>query len=167
MVEPRTIDNLGLEPSVRWAQDQEYLDKAFIQESPFVSQQTRVDVSAPFLVSEFDYLFQVQQRYRHWALFQVPKGFMEQRMRLFTFQVIPSLGSEELQQAKIDKIRQHVEAKKKRRRQSSALTDRDLTKEDNRDDNESATLLDLLEYLRLSDQLLESINARRSQYSKG
>ena len=172
MVEPRTIDNLGLEPSVRWAQDQEYLDRTLLKESPFVSLQTQIDVSSPFFSGEFDSLFQITQRYKSWAYFWAPKGYNEQKMRLFTFQVIPSLGTEEFQQAQMQKIRDKVDALKKqraKRKESGEVGEYgwEDEREEDEENRESKMLLDLLEYINGLDKLLAAINSRRSQYSKG
>lgn len=169
MVEPRTIDDLGVETSVRWATDQEYLDKTITKESPFVSRQTTVDVSSPFFKSEFDLLFEVKQRYQHWANFFAPKEYMEQKMRLFTFQVIPSLGSEELQLAQMQKIKDKLASSIKERKEKGKVGEFAWQDQKGEEDEmrESKTLLDLLEYINEIDKLIVAINSRRSQYAKG
>ncbi|NGX50888.1 MAG: hypothetical protein K1060chlam2_00739 [Chlamydiae bacterium] len=172
MPEPRTIDNLGLGPSVRWAQDQEYVDQSIIKESSFVSMQTTVDVATPFYLSEFDLLFQITQRYAPWASFLSPKGYNLQKMRLFTHQVIPSLGSEEFLTSQVQKIRdKSASSRKERNKRRKEGRGSEYPWEDDRDDREeereSKTLIDLLEYINVLDTLMMQINARRSQYSKG
>ena len=172
MVEPRTIDDLGVETSIRWAHDQAYLDQTIMKESPFVSKQTSVDVSYPFFKSEFDLLFEIKQRHQQWANFLPPLSFGDQRMRLFTFQLAPSLGSEEFQQLQIQKIKDKVSASKKERdeRKKAGRTGEYAwqdEREEEEEQKESKTLVDLLEYIQVLDKLLAAINARRSQYSKG
>jgi len=172
MVEPRTIDDLGIEPSIRWASDQEFLDQTLIKESSFVSKQTIMDVSSPFFKSEFDLLFETTQRYQHWAYFFAPKEYLDQKMRLFTFQLIPSPGSEELQQAQIQKIKDRVEAiARKRKRKQEAGEANEYAWQDKKEEEdlqkESKTLIDLLEYIHELDTLLTAVNSRRSQYAKG
>lgn len=172
MVEPRTIDNLGLETSVRYAQDQEFLDKAMTKESPFVTMSTQIDVATPFFKSEFDTLFQITRRFAPWAFLQAPKGYNLQMMRLFTFQTIPSLGSEEFLIAQMDKIRDRVASSKEERAKKRASGQGaeyawEDDKEEDEEMRESKTLIALLEYLQSVDLLLTQINARRSQYSKG
>ncbi|WP_420421263.1 DUF5399 family protein [Simkania sp.] len=172
MAEPRTIDNLGVETSVRWATDQELLDKSIIHEAPRISQQTVVDVHAPFYTSEFDLIFQTKQRHQQWAAFFAPPGYTTQKMRIFTYQIIPSLGTEEFQQAQMQKIKERCDLNKmKRKENKSADQAAGYAWEDERDEEEeqkeSKTLLDLLEYIHGLDSLLSAINARRSQYSKG
>ncbi|MBF5059794.1 hypothetical protein NEPTK9_001312 [Candidatus Neptunochlamydia vexilliferae] len=172
MPEPRTIDNLGVETSVRWAQDQAYLDKTFTKESPFISLSTSVDVAAPFFESEFDSLFQTNQRLAPWAFLLAPKGYNLQKMRLFTFQTIPSLGTEEFLTAQAQKIQDKVEAAKKQRAERRKTgKGSEYAWEDEREEEEevreSKTLLALLDYLQMADTLLGEINGRRNQYSKG
>jgi len=47
MAKARTIDNLGVDISTRWAQDQALLDKELIKGAPVVSTQTEIDVTLP------------------------------------------------------------------------------------------------------------------------
>ena len=172
MPEPKTIDNLGLGPSVRWAQDQEFIDQSLIKESPFVSSQTVVDVASPCFSSEFDLLFHVKQRFAPWSFFLSPPGYQFQTIRLFTYQVIPSLGSEDFISTQMQKIRDKVSSSKKQR----ALKNQEGKgpeyawedeRENDEEERESKMLLNLLEYINTLDTLIAEINARRSQYSKG
>lgn len=168
MVEPKTIDNLGLDTSVRWAKDQEYLDQSLIKESSMISRQTTVDVTSPAYASQFDSLFQVNQRFIPWALLGAPEGYNLQKMRLFTFQTIPSLGTEEFLSAQMQKIRDRVEAQKEacaRRREAGEGSEDE--QEEDQEMRQSKSLIALLEYLQLLDKLMTEINARRSQYQKG
>lgn len=172
MVEPRTIDNLGVETSVRWAEDQHYFDQSIIKESPYITRATLIDVAIPFYKSEFDTLFQTTFRFAPWAALTAPQGFLFQKMRLFTYQAIPSLGSDELLSAQIQKIREKVEAAKEERAQNRAIgKGREYPWEDEREEEEelrqSKTLIVLLEYIQMLDSLMTQINSRRSQYSKG
>jgi hypothetical protein len=172
MVDPKTIDNLGLSPSIRWAQDQTYLDKTLAKEAPFVSRSTQVDVAHPFYRSEFDTLFQTSSRYSQWALLYSPVGFNLQKMRLFTFQIIPSLGSHEFLSSQMQKIRDKVDNSKKaraQRRQEGKGSEYEWEdeKEEEEELRKSKTLITLLDYLQVLDTLLIQINSRRNQYSKG
>lgn len=172
MVEPKTIDNLGIESSVRWAQDQAYLDKTYTKESPFISLSTQIDVQQPFYKGEFDTLFQITKRFAPWALLYPPTGYNIQKMRLFTFQAIPSLGTHEFLSAQMQKIKDKVEnnkeARTKRREEGKGA---EYEWEDQREEEEelkqSKTLIALLEYLQNLDVLITQINSRRNQYSKG
>ena len=164
MTESRTIDNLGIEASVRWAADQEFLDKTLLKDSPFIPKETQIDVYTPFYTNQFDTIFQLQNRHQQWAFFTPPSGYHTQKMRLFTYQIIPSLGTEQLQHAQIQKIRTR---KKKPKTKSKTEYQWQEEREEKEEMRESKTLIDLLEYLANLDKLLSMINARRSQYSKG
>lgn len=172
MAGPKTIDNLGLDTSVRWAKDQQFLDQSLIKESPFISRQTTIDVTSPSYSSKFDTLFQINQRFIPWALLNSPTGYNLQKMRLFTFQTIPSLGSDEFLSAQMQKIKDRVEAQKEARaKRREAGQGSEYPWEDEKEEEEelrqSKTLVALLEYLQLLDKLMIEINARRSQYQKG
>ncbi|MCB1106789.1 MAG: DUF5399 family protein [Chlamydiia bacterium] len=172
MVEPKTIDNLGLESSIRWAQDQSYLDKTFTKESPFISLSTQVDVAHPFFRSEFDTLFQTTMRFAPWASLIAPKGYNLQKMRLFTFQAIPSLGTSEFLSSQMQKIRDKIDRSKKARAErrkegKGAEYAWEDEKEEEDELRESKSLIALLDYLQTVDTLLTQINSRRNQYSKG
>ncbi|QVL57429.1 MAG: DUF5399 family protein [Simkaniaceae bacterium] len=172
MAEAKTIDNLGLDTSVRWAQDQKFLDESLIKESPFISRQTTIDVSSPSFSSEFDTLFQINKRFAPWALLLSPQGYNLQKMRLFTFQTIPSLGSDEFLSSQMQKIKDKIDASKEARiKRREAGQGSEYAWEDEREEEdelrESKTLIALLEYLQLIDSLMIEINSRRSQYQKG
>ncbi|MCP5505275.1 MAG: DUF5399 family protein [Chlamydiales bacterium] len=172
MVEPKTIDNLGLDTSVRWAKDQQYFDSSLIKESSLVSRQTTIDVTSPAFSSKFDALFQINQRFIPWALLGAPQGYNLQKMRLFTYQAIPSLGSEEFLHVQMLKIKDRVKAQKESRaKRREAGQGSEYAWEDEREEEEelrqSKTLIALLEYLQILDKLMTEINARRSQYQKG
>ncbi len=172
MVDPKTVDNLGLDSSVRWAQDQAYLDKSLSKEAPFVSRSTQIDVAHPFYRSEFDTLFQTSSRFAPWALLSPPSGFNLQKMRLFTFQIIPSLGTHEFLSAQMQKIRDKVDNSQKaraQRRQEGKGSEYEWEdeKEEEEEFRESKALIALFDYLQVLDTLLSQINSRRNQYSKG
>lgn len=93
-VKPRTIDNLGLESSVRYAKDIEQLDRRFIEESKWIPQKTTVSVAKPYVPSEFDHLF-TSIGTTLWAAFLPPPEYYDRVGRFFSYQLIPSLGSYE------------------------------------------------------------------------
>ena len=171
MPEPRTIDNLGVETSVRWASDQEFLEKAplNIKEARPVSDQVKIEVCLPSQSSKFNDLFEIQNRHRSWADFTPPEGYNSQKKLLFTHQVIPSLGTEEFQQTQIQKIKDSLSTNRKKGGNTRHKTEyawEDEQKEETKQ-KESKTLIDLMEYIQGLDTLLGMINSRRNQYSKG
>jgi hypothetical protein len=162
---PRTIDNLGMDASTRYAEDQRILDKTLIKEAQTVTGQTQVDVTSPFFPSEIETLLHASSLQKSWAFFFPPTLFSEQKKRLFTFQSVPSLGSEEKNASQVDKILALLEDqqfKQKRKRNSS-----NEVHNDEEEEKEKKVLTNLLQTIAFLDKLLVDINSRRSQYQKG
>jgi len=86
---PRTIDNLGVEVSTRYAEDKQILDETLIKEAGVIPTQTQIDVTTPFISSELEALLHLQPTGVTWASFFPPARYFEQRKRLFTWQLIP------------------------------------------------------------------------------
>jgi len=162
----KTIDNLGIDPSIRYAQDQVYLDKRVVQDTYYISSQAQVDVTLPSFTSEFETLFQTSLYNKGWALFLSPPGFKEQRKRFFTFQILPSLGTEETMQVYMQRLCDKVDKKKKRQRNlSSAAFEEDIL--DQEAEEETKKLLGLFAIISFLDKILLEVNSRRNQYQKG
>jgi hypothetical protein len=169
---PRTIDNLGVDVSTRYAEDKRILDETLIKEARAIPVQTEIEVTAPFFPSEVEALLHFQPTSLTWASFVAPEGYFEQRKRLFTFQLIPSMGSEDKKESQASKIlaklrsmaEERVEKEKeeqdKRRRYEE---ERALEEEE----KEKKILTSLLDTIALFDKLIIEINSRRSQYQKG
>ena len=165
---PRTIDNLGVDVSTRYAEDQKTLDQSMVKEARAVSAQSEIEVTTPFLPSELDALLQSQNTYISWASFYAPAHYFEQRNRLFTYQLIPAMGSEDKNESQAQKIlaklkileKEEKEEKDKRKKYEAA---RALEEEE----NEKKVLTSLLDIIALYDKLIIDINSRRSQYQKG
>lgn len=169
---PRTIDNLGVDVSTRYAEDQKILDQSIVKEARGIPIQTAIEVTIPFFPSELEALLRLSPLHSSWASFLAPEQYFEQRKRLFTFQSIPSLGSEDKQESQSQKILaklQLLEKKhktedkeekdqKKRREQELALQE---------EEKEKKILTTLLQTIALIDKLMVDINSRRSQYQKG
>ena len=100
----RTIDNLGPDASIRYANDQANLDKSFSKEAIGIPTQTEIDVSAPYFPEELDAALHIKPTGITWASFSPPNQYFEQRKRLFTFQWIPSMGSDDRQESQAHKI---------------------------------------------------------------
>lgn len=168
---PRTIDNLGLDASTRYAFDQQELDKKILKEARGIPRQAEVDVTTPFFASEFDLLFDTSKKNAAWALFGMPKHYGEQRKRLFTYQVIPSLGTQEKTENQEKKIAAQLKEKsdeqnkERKKKQNSTAWEDDIEREDQ--EKEQKILLALLKNLLFLDKCMIDITARRMQYQKG
>jgi len=153
----RTIDDLGLDISNRYAEDQKTYDKTLIKEARDIPSQTRVDTTTPSYASEFDALFELDKRGAVWAKFTPPPGYHTSRRRLFAEQTIPSLGSLDKQDAQLEKVESYGEQQKEAVGPSRA----------EEVDKETKILLTLLEKIHSCDEELVDTNSKRSQYHRG
>lgn len=170
---PRTIDNLGVDVSTRYAEDQKILDQTLVKESRGISIDTGIEVTAPSFSNEVEALLQTQPTNVTWASFIPPAHYFEQRKRLFTHQMIPSMGSEDKQESQAQKIlaklQSMVEKKvegpqeKEEEKRQKYEEERELEMEE----REKKILSSLLNTVTLFDKLIIEINSRRSQYQKG
>ena len=172
MAEPRTIDNLGVEVSTRYAEDRAVLDESLIKEARGIPVQTAIEVTLPSYPSEMEALLQAQQTHVTWAQFIAPARYFEQRKRLFTFQLIPSMGSEDKKESQAQKIlaklRSMIDEREEREKEGKGkrlLFEAQQALEE--EEKEKTTLTSLLNTISLYDKLIIEINSRRSQYQKG
>lgn len=101
---PLTIDSLGPEISTRYAQDQQRLDQSLIKDARTIVPQTGIDSTTPFYPSEVDALFSTDQKGLAWGVTTEPPHYADQARRVFTSQIVPSLGSEERRAQQIKRI---------------------------------------------------------------
>ncbi len=156
---PRTIDNLGSDASIRYAQDQQRLDTRFILDSQFVSRKTEIPVSTPYLPSEFEQAFS-SERTRIWASFAPPPEVVLEKASLFSYQLIPSLGTYEKQEDR----QQLLEDALERRREENPYRSE---KEKQQEEKEKQLIQNLFDCIGKIDKSLNLINARRNQYQRG
>ncbi len=154
----RTIDNLGVDISVRYAQDKELQDTKFIEESRSIPKFIEQSVLTPYYPSELDILFGVEKRNAPWADFIAPLNFFQGIKNLFSFQLIPSLGPIEKQEEEKQKITDYKKKKKKKKL---------FSREEEEEEKERDVLISLFSCLLFLDKNLESTNAKRGQYQKG
>jgi len=164
-VKPRTIDNLGVESSIRYAKDQEALDTRLIQDSRFIPQKTEVSVFKPYVPAELEQYF-AAGKVILWASFDPPPDYFLYGKPLFSYQLIPSLGGYEKQEADSDKLESLEDALNKpfARKQSK---EGDQQKEREEEEKERQILLALLKCIGALDKTLTLINSRRNQYQRG
>ncbi|MDE3045960.1 MAG: DUF5399 family protein [Verrucomicrobiota bacterium] len=162
-VKPRTIDNLGIDSSIRYAKDKQLLDPRLIEESKWIPQKTEISVTRPFVPSEFDQLFSFVRTVQ-WALFASPPNYEAQARALFSYQLIPSLGTYEKQEADNDKLAAIEDALKKRREQRKKQQD---DREEQEEEKERQILAALFQCIEKLDRTLTLINAKRNQYQRG
>lgn len=169
---PRTIDNLGVDVSTRYAEDQKILDKSLIKEARAIPLQAEIEVTIPFFPSELETLLHLSPLQSSWASFIAPELYSEQRKRLFTFQSIPSLGSEDKKEsqsqkilAKIQLLEQQYHKEDKEEKDQKKRREQELSLQ--KEGKEKKILTTLLQTIAQIDKLIVDINSRRSQYQKG
>ena len=163
-IKSRTIDNLGIESSVRYAKDVEQTDRRMIEESKWIPQKTTVSAFKPYAPSEFDHLLSFQET-TIWAAFLPPAEYYDRVGRFFSYQLIPSLGSYEKQEADTDKLASLEDALNKpfsRKKQN----DQDSS-EEKEEERERQILMYLLETITKLDRTLVLINSCRNQFQRG
>lgn len=166
-IKPRTVDSLGIEVSQRYAKDQALLDTKFLEASRSLSLQTEVSVTKPFVPSEVELLFGLEQRNTPWALFLAPVNFATYSQALFSYQIVPSLGSFEKQQLESEKLSVLDLIKERKKKKRKALPPWREEEEEKEEERERDILKHFLEYLGYLNKDLAFINSRRSQYHKG
>ncbi|HEV3270094.1 MAG TPA: DUF5399 family protein [Candidatus Rhabdochlamydia sp.] len=168
---PRTIDNLGIEVSTRYAEDLRELDQKLLVEARGIQEQTEIEITHPFFLTELEILLEPQKQ-QTWATFTPPKGYFEQKKRFFMFQLIPSLGSEEKHETQTQKIISLKTFSRKKR--DDQQQDKQQEEESGHSDpekeyheKEKKTLVSVLQTIMHLDKEIQEINARRGQYHKG
>lgn len=167
---PRTIDNLGIEVSTRYAEDLKELDQKLLIEARGIREQTEIEITHPFFLTELEILLEPQKQ-QTWATFIPPMGYFEQKKRFFGFQLISSLGSEEKHEKQIQKIISQLKTLSRKKRQGDRQN-QDNQQEDNNPEKEyhekeKKTLVSVLQTIMYLDKEIQEINARRGQYHKG
>lgn len=153
----RTIDNLGLDASIRYAKDKELFAPSFIEDSKLVSRKTEISVARPYVPSEFDQKFSSTKTVM-WASFSPPPESLAQESTLFSYQLVPSLGTYE----QTDDTEQLLEDALQKR-----IEEDPSDKEKQQDQKEKQLIADLLAQIREIDKSLNLINSRRNQYQRG
>lgn len=161
-VKPRTIDNLGIESSRRYAKDKEQLSGAqLIADSKFIPRKTEVSVLKPYYPSELkEYLSPTSQTL--WAAFEPPPQYMTLSSSLFSHQLIPSLGDSDKQEADTDKLEALEDTLSKSFKEGNKGG-----QEQQEEEKERKVLLHLLKTIGKFDRTLQMINSRRNQYQRG
>lgn len=154
---PRTIDNLGIDASIRYARDKELYAPISVEEAQVVSRKTEISVARPYIQSDFDEMFSSAKTVI-WALFSPPPESLSRENTLFSYQLIPSLGNYETQED-TEELLEDVLKRRQEERQSD--------KEKERDKREKQLIMDLLTNIEKIDKSIELINSRRNQYQRG
>jgi len=164
---PRTIDNIGIDASSRYARDQAQLDSTFLDAARYIPARAEVSVLKPYVPTEFEQ-YLTPNKFILWANFPSPPTYYSTTTALFSYQLIPSLGSQEKQEADLDKVQALEDSLSKpfeERDQQEGQEDDE--KKRRLQHQEVKTVLALLQMIQKFDRVLTSINSRRGQYHKG
>lgn len=162
-IKPRTIDNLGVDASIRYAKDQEFYEARYIEESRLIPQKTEISVATPWALTEFEQLFSLGKTLT-WALFSPPPGYLFSGKPLFSYQLIPSLGGYEKMEADSEKLENIEDALHKDHGDSQ----QDQSEQEwDEQEKERQILIALFQCINTLDKALGLINSRRNQYQRG
>lgn len=163
----RTIDNLGPEPSIRYAIDSEELDKSLTQDSRAAAVHATVDVTAPYYPSEADAMVGSQLKHYPFSAFKPPLRYNIQKRRIFTHQVLPSLGSDEMLLTHQERLRGLVQKHRDKHdeRENKEGWEEDQEMED--EEKESEVLLAFFDLLISFDKILLDVFSGRNQFQRG
>lgn len=163
-----TIDKLDIKDHLRWAQDQEVLESAFVTEASLVAHHPEILGMSIIYPSKFEELFELQKKNQHWASFTPPPNFQLFRKRFFSYRLFPTIHWEDAEEKEgedndtqedntpeLDLVRLIAQVTSQGAR-PSALFEKDKD-----------TMLSLLESIKWLSKLLRQINARKLQYQKG
>ena len=163
-IKSRTIDNLGIGANERYAKDQQLFEPKLIEESRLVPQKTEVSVLKPYVPIEWEQLFSLGKQIP-WASFSPPPNYYTQGKPLFSYQLIPSLGGYEKQEADEDRLEALEDSLKKPHKKHSGPMNQEEDSEN--EERERQILLSLFRCIHKLDKTLSLINARRNQYQRG
>ncbi len=155
----REVGNLGIDVSIRYAEDRGLVDEGIVRDALAVSSKAKIGTIAPSFISEADTLLNLGPKNLTWGQFAPPKGFNEGQGLLFSAQIAPALGiaddleqlSERIHNAPLPKVDASWQDQKKLQ---------EVEKQKN-------ILGHALEILRSRNKDLLAINAARSQYYRG
>lgn len=167
------ISDLSPQTSQDYAKAQEAFDPGLISGAVTISHQTQVEVTQPIPSLEKEEIFFPKKEHLPQALFSAPKGYFEQKRRLFTHQLIPSMGSDDKRESQTQKItnklnsyieehkalRPHTEIDKK--------SQYEQTRKLEEKEREKTILISLFTTINDYDKLIDTVNSGRIRYQKG
>jgi hypothetical protein len=161
-----TIDKLDIKDHLRWAQDQEVLNTAYLTEASIVAPHPEILGMSMIYPSKLEELFELQKKNQHWASFSPPKNYYLFGKRFFSYRLFASIhwkedseenkeGEDSGKESDQDLIQTIIRVKKLGN-QSSNLFEKD-----------KGAMLGMLESIKWINKLLKQISGRKLQYQKG
>lgn len=161
---PITIDQIGIEQSRRYAQDQAALESKFIRDTQYVSTQSSVSVNDASYIPLLNTLMGTPQK-ADWALLDKPatKGSLS----LFTSGCVPSLGNQDQRDLKVDTLKVHLERYESHYAEKGDSLPFDQRKGITQRIHEAKSLINVYEQIGELDTIKDTIFARLNQYHRG
>lgn len=166
----KTIDNLGIDSSIRYAENQTELTstKELTITPTKVTQSAELQTATP-ITTEYDSIFQTRLRNKGWANFLTPPGYHQQGRTCFSFQILPSLGMEEqiltLKQRLADKVEKTKQQLKQVKGSKQELLETELHVK--KTETDASKISHLLETIRVYDKILTDLNSQKNRYQRG
>jgi hypothetical protein len=166
----KTIDNLGIDSSIKYAENQTELTSAkqLTLGPSTVTKSAELQTATP-ISTEYDYIFQTTRRNKGWANFLTPPGYYQQGRTCFSFQTLPSIGSEEqilnLKQRLTDKVE-----KEKQKMQQANGSKQEILEETllfQKTEVDANKISKLLETIHTLDKILTDLNSQKNRYQRG
>lgn len=168
----KTIDNLGVDASIRYSQDQQDFDEIFIRDSKRVALGSQLDILTPIYYDETSLLLDLRGKATPWAILAPPEHYNEQKKRLFNNQLGSAFGPEELlemQETRIEEARDSFtkEDEKDEEQKDKKKLNWEKDKENEEVTKQAKKLLDLMQDINFLNKIIELINSERYRYNKG
>lgn len=146
----KTIDDLGIQSYTQFEESRVFYDEKYISESKSIADQLGADIFEPILVPEHQVLFELGMKGVVWGMIRPPPNYNDQRRRLFTHQLAPKLGPQDLIDIQIGRIDE----------KSQQAQSPDVTQEANK-------LILMMKDINEYNKIIAYINGERFRYSKG
>jgi len=158
-IKPKTIDNLGVDSSSRYAKDQATIDRKFLEDARNIPLKTEISVLKPYLPTEFEHYLSSGKTVL-WSAFDEPP--IPSHTNLFSHELSPSLGGAQKMKTNTDKL----EAMEETITRSFKEGKQDHLSFQNTE-KERKIVLSLVTTVRSLNRLLTTTNARRNQLQRG
>ena len=166
----KTIDDIGIQSYIHYEENRKYFDEEFIFNGRSIATQLSTDIFEPILVSDYQILFELGTKGATWSLLPPPDKYNDQKGRLFTHQLAPKLGPEELIELQIGRIedrRKEEKEKKDQDRKKHHLASWETEEEVKLIDKEANALIDMMQNIQVLNKIMAQISSERYRYCKG
>jgi hypothetical protein len=165
----KTIDDLGIGAYTRYEEDKMFFEEKFLSDSKEVAYQLATDVFEPIMEDSFKELFDLGARGAPWGLMRPPPKYNQQKRRLFTHQLGPKFGPEELLDTQMERIEWQKDKEKKDREGKRKGAESSWEEEKDLEEiaKEGKKLIELLQDINILNKIIQDINSERYRYNKG